>query len=202
MKNRHPVLILVSFVVLLAILACSNQPAPNVPPTATAISMTSYTDETGVITVSLPSEWTDVDGSDSYSNSTKVSQLVATTNMEKFNDYSGPGIVIWVARTTAKDPKEMINLATNKASSIFFEASCKKFYDHTYYDRVYDGKKQMFNDCNNFDNILILLVSRLAKTDVVVSVTMNLSPGVPSSEADALFKSILASLKVDSSLVP
>ena len=204
MKSQRLAAALILFIFTFSALACGSQviATPTATPTATPISMTTYTDETGVITVSLPSKWSYVSKTSSYENSVRIPQIIASTDKAKFDEFSAPGIAIGVSKAVSMTSDEAITLFKNKVSSLLFNAACKQFYDHTYYDRVYDGFLQKYSNCNSFDNHFIVLIAKLAKTDVIVYVMFNSELFQNSSKADDMFEAILATLKVDASLLP
>ncbi|MFN8384492.1 MAG: hypothetical protein U0V02_21320 [Anaerolineales bacterium] len=204
MKVRHPFLVLLVFSITSSIMACSSQPTTSIAPpaTITAIPMTSYTDDTGVITVSLPSAWPDVITSPEVSESLEFPTLKASTSLRNFDILATPGVSIVVLRPMSITPEDVIRNLSNRTYTYLSKFSCESIPEKPYYDGTFDGIKTIYSNCNNTGNTVIVLTAQLAKTDLVIGIVLNSAPKQASKDIEPMFKSILASLKINSTLYP
>ncbi len=205
MRARHLYLILVVFVAMSFISACASQPTTSIaptPPAPTAVSMVSYTDDTGVITASLPSNWSEVVTAPEVSESLEFPTLKASASLRNFDILSASGVSIMVFRPRSVTPEDVIRNLSNRTYSQLSESACESLPEKPYYDGTYDGFKQIYSNCNNTGNAVIVLTAQLKKTDLVLQIILNSASKQTSTDIAPVFESILDSLKINSRLFP
>lgn len=202
MKSHSLLIVIFTPVMAAFILACNSQPATVVsPPSPTAISLTTRTDDTGVITVSLPSNWSDVDGAPVSTGSTKVPLLKASTSLRNLEILAAPGVSIQAARPVMA-AEDFITALMDQTATFMFQSSCESLPEKPYYDRKYEGKKQIFSNCHNSGNAVMVLVIQPVDSDIVAQIILTSLSNQTSAKLEPILKSIMDSLELNGELLP
>lgn len=137
--------------------------ATAVPPTATEVPPTAtpeYTiikDNTGALQASVPSSWTEIDGSSMTGNYPSAAILVAPS-LAKFADYTGPGAYIVASSTIAQIGGYVEILDAFRDS---YGKDCTYDKRNDYKDSKYEGKYDLFSNCKSVDKeVYLILVVR------------------------------------------
>lgn len=120
---------------------------------------TAWQDSTGAIQVEVPTSWTDTDGSQWVSdNQTIGASITASTSLNDFNSgYSVPGVFFGVSTNLATlgGYVQLLDVASES-----YRSSCKYKGRFDYADSVYEGKYDLYVNCNGAGNTLVVLSAR------------------------------------------
>lgn len=113
---------------------------------------TSVSDDSGVIVMDVPVEWSDVDGSPLELGGTQVPDVAASSDLEAFfQTYNAPGVEFTATDTSVLDvATAMVELAPTDCTSAGREA-----YD----DPAFTGELEFFTACAGTDTVFVLLAA-------------------------------------------
>jgi len=164
-------------------------------------NMKVVTDQTGSITVSVPPLWTEVEGTPSTSGSVPQAKLIAATDL-KNTLWTSPyvGILVYPPNVAVGQFSSYASDLMHRDVTIFHQ--CKLVDTVSYSDSAYQGMLDVFQNCDESNDVFLTMEVRSVQGDYQVSVLLNSAPGDTPDHTQALLKAILASLKVNVSSFP
>jgi serine protease Do len=162
----------------------ANELSGQVSDTGSATSYSKFvkvSDNSGSIEVSLPAEWSDVNG-DAWESGGDVigASITAAASLQRFNEgYDEPGVFFGVSDDVAKLVGYAQLLDSYRET---FRKDCKYEGRQQYQDSAFEGAYDIFSKCSGAANTLVILSARpqQGKTSFLVNVMVNMK-----SEADA-----------------
>lgn len=133
-------------------------------------SYTTITDDTGVLSVEVPTDWADVDGAPVTTEAGReFLDVRASTNLEQFEtSWSTSGVTLQASPTTdaaSLDPQVIFDSYAN------LTAQCASGTTDDYSDGVYTGKYQYYSGCGGQSDYVIV-VAYPEDTSYVLVVTV------------------------------
>lgn len=155
----------------------------NSPATSSGRYMT-ILDDRGAIQVDVPVEWNDIDGQAWFdSNTTIGAAIYASSNLNAFwNGYSEPGIFYGASDEIAKLGGYVQLLDVYRDS---YRQECDIVGRYDYEDSAFEGKYDLFSNCEGEDNVLFILSARVINNPTAVLVVLMVNM-VADSDFDAL----------------
>ena len=100
---------------------------------------TTVQDDSGVLSVDVPVEWSDVDGSEGLFGP----DVVASVSVQQFlEDFSVPGVEFQATTLSTQTPPEVLGELASRFSTL-----CAPGAVEDYADPLYTGVSQLFTDC-------------------------------------------------------
>ncbi|MEM7344738.1 MAG: S1C family serine protease [Chloroflexota bacterium] len=147
-------------------------------------------DDSGLLTVEVPTAWAQVDGSPWMSNGESIGvRLNAATDLDGFwGNWSTPGVVFGASA-------ELVELVDEDGMLDEFDYSDSCTYDgrYDYSDALYSGKYDLWTNCGNGDSIYLTLAATPENRDFIIYVGIQ---AVTEADLEALDR-ILDSFMVD-----
>ncbi len=166
---------------------------PEAGPVAATGGYVTVQDDTGAIQVDIPAEWTQVDGQPWYDGDTVLgASISASSDMEAFNnDYYEPGLFFAASSEIAKLGGYVQILDVYRDS---FSQDCDLIDRYDYSDSAFEGKYDLFTNCNGYGNAFVVLSARPINnpTSLIVLLMVNM---ITDADYDALDQ-ILATFDV------
>jgi serine protease Do len=154
-------------------------------------------DDYGAIQVSIPSAWTQVDGSPWYSDNEVIgSSITAAADLDAFNNtYTEPGVFFGVSDKVAELAGYIQLLDAYRSS---YQSDCKLEGRYDYADSAFEGAYDVYSNCLGSGNTMVLLSARPIqnKTAFLSTVLINI---MSDADLDALDE-ILATFDLVGSL--
>ena len=139
---------------------------------------TTITDDSGAITVDVPIEWSDIDGSMAADGP----GLAASPDIAAFDaTWDVPGV--FIVASTIQGVTIEDHLDTLAAP---YESACVYEGRHDYDDSLYQGQFDRFDDCGGVGTTLILIVARPSDQTFTVTVTLQLLTQADFDAADQI----------------
>ena len=129
------------------------------------------TDESGELEVELPTEWSDIDGSDWMDDDGSFlgRAIRASSDLQQFYDtWNTPGMFFFVSEARELSSDEVGELLDNASSS--YSDSCTYDSRNEYDDGSYQGLFDIWSNCGDQEMILIHLAAQPASKDSLVQV--------------------------------
>ena len=173
----------------------TTAPTATAAPTATT-AVTTLQDNTHAIQVSVPSDWTDVDGSTFQLPNTSVNfaSIKASTSLTDITKYTAPGVWVMASSQLAQIGGYIQMLDAVKDGY----SNCQYDGRNNYSDGTYEGAYDLFHDCDQSGNSLLILSVRPIQhpTDFLVFVLINSPSGQSADAANQMAQTILNSFNV------
>ena len=146
---------------------------------------TSYTyvtvnDDSGALTVEIPAEWSDVDGSAWVDNGETIGAgLRAAPSLDNFyNSWTEPGMIFGASSTLAQSMNEQVLL-----EEFDYSDSCTKEGRYDYADPLYTGLYEVWSNCGGTDSLYVVVTAVPEARNYVILVTVQI---VSDADLDAL----------------
>jgi hypothetical protein len=176
--------------------AATTAPVATAAPTSATGGTTQLQDSTNAIQVSVPSDWTDVDGNTFQLTSPNLNfaSIKASTNLNDFGNYNAPGV--WVAASSQLAQQGGYVEVLDALKGAF--SDCQYDSRNDYLDSVYEGKYDLFHDCSKSGNSFLILSVRPIQnpTSYLVFVIINSPSGQSVDAANQMAQTILDSFQV------
>jgi len=141
--------------------------APGGSTSGTTGTYSKVTDDSGSISVEVPSEWTDVDGSawtatwtldNGSSYDFSAASITASTDLSGYNNgYDTPG-VFFAASTKLAQIGGYIQLLEGVRH--WYQSDCTNDGTYDYSDSLYEGKYDVWTHCGVNNNMVVVLAAR------------------------------------------
>ena len=140
--------------------------------TATYSGYTTVTDDSGLLTVDIPVEWSDIDGSAWTLDGDVVGVSVsAAPDLDGFNNtWTTPGIFFGASDSLIQEfgsMEEVLDILT-------FSESCTYGGREPYSDALYTGAYDVWEACGGEDNLFVVLASTPETRDILILVQVQI----------------------------
>jgi hypothetical protein len=181
--NRAPLVLALVLVALLGglgvLLVRGEDDDPQVAPAATTttelplVEYIDIEDETGVLTVSVPSAWSDVDGR----TADLGPAVAASTDLDRLRafDYTVPGLVYAAIEADAHpeidpdDPDAVLDeLLDDQRSTGRLVDVCESDGRADYRDTLYTGRIERLTGCNGEGDVIIIVAAPVSRAYAVI----------------------------------
>ncbi|MEZ4515063.1 MAG: trypsin-like peptidase domain-containing protein [Chloroflexota bacterium] len=146
----------------------------------TSYNYITVNDDSGTLTVEIPAEWGEVDGSAWVDgNETIGVGLRAAPSLDNFyNSWTEPGMIFGASSTLAQSMNEQVLL-----EEFDYSDSCTKEGRYDYADSLYTGLYEVWSQCGGTDSLYVVVTAVPEARNYVILVTVQI---VSDADLDAL----------------
>jgi serine protease Do len=154
----------------------------------TYTSYVSVTDDSGLLTLEVPAEWSDVNGSAWESDGQAIGlSVTAAPNLDDFyNTWTTPGV--------AFNATDQLDFTVDQLLNEFdYSGDCTPNERTEYSDSVYAGKYDVWSNCGGTDTLLVVLVVEPADQSYLALITVQVVTDADLDALDTIFKTFILS---------
>jgi serine protease Do len=153
--------------------------------TATYASYHFVNDNSGRLSVEIPTDWRDVDGSPWVLEGKTIGlSITAAPNINSFNNtWTTPGVFFGAS--------DQFDLSTNDLLDLFNFGDCQYAGRHPYQDPVYTGAYDRWNNCGGTDSLLVVVVVQPVDGAYTAVVLVNAVSDADLEALDRIFDSFI-----------
>lgn len=150
---------------------------------------TSYitvTDDSGLLTLDVPAEWSEVDGSAWQSDGQPIGlSVTAAPNLNDFyNTWGTPGVTF--------NATDQLDFTVDELLDAFdFSSDCTPNERTEYSDAVYTGKYDVWTGCGGTDTLLVVLVAEPADQSYLALITVQVVTDADLDALDTIFNTFI-----------
>jgi serine protease Do len=148
----------------------------------------SVTDDSGLLTLEVPAEWSDVDGSawESDGQPIGLSVTAAPSLNDYYNSWTTPGVTF--------NATDQLDLTVDELLDAFdFSSDCTPGTRTEYSDSVYTGKYDVWSNCGGTDTLLVVLVAEPADQSYLALITVQVVTDADLDALDTIFNTFILS---------
>lgn len=148
----------------------------------------SVTDDSGLLTLDVPAEWSDVDGSAWESDGQAIG--LSVTAAPNLNDY----YTTWTTPGVTFNATDQLDLTVDGLLDAFdFGSDCTPGTRTEYSDSVYTGKYDVWSNCGGTDTLLVVLVAEPADQSYLALITVQVVTDADLDALDTIFNTFILS---------
>ncbi len=168
--------------------ASNNNGNTNSGSSSTYTNYVSITDDSGLLTLDVPAEWRDVDGSawEVDGDVLGLSVSAAPNLNDFFNTWGTPGVTFNVS--------DQLDFTVDELLDAFdFSSDCTPNERTEYSDAVYTGKYDVWTACGGSDTLLVVLVAEPADRSYLALITVQVVTDADLDALDTIFNTFILS---------
>ncbi|MCC6601954.1 MAG: serine protease [Anaerolineae bacterium] len=148
----------------------------------------SITDDSGLLTLDVPAEWRDVDGSAWESDGEVIG--LSVTAAPNLNDYYGT----WTTPGVTFNATDQLDFTVDELLDAFdFSSDCTPTARTEYSDAVYAGKYDVWSNCGGTDTLLVVLAAEPADQSYLALITVQVVTDADLDALDTIFNTFILS---------